>query len=159
MPIQGPGRLPHCWVCERRFVTSSPPGPALEEVHHIVPQAYGGTDGPVVSLCGDHHSALHKIALAFKSLKSKKPKPYHMFLVGLRDDQKKKLLWLAQCAYNAEQEVSKDPNKHMAVVLSLDGRQRIMMDRLRAVYPQAKSKDKLLALALESLYFKHFTTT
>ena len=31
--------------------------------HHVVPQAYGGTNGPRVVLCGTHHTLIHDIAL------------------------------------------------------------------------------------------------
>lgn len=32
--------------------------------HHVIPQAYGGVNGPTVILCPDHHNEVHKIALA-----------------------------------------------------------------------------------------------
>ena len=46
--------LDHCWACKRRD--------GLHD-HHIVPQAYGGVDGPQVTLCGSHHTLIHEVAL------------------------------------------------------------------------------------------------
>lgn len=41
-----------CWVCGR---------PATED-HHLIPQSYGGVNGPQVSLCGNDHTTLHTIS-------------------------------------------------------------------------------------------------
>ena len=43
-----------CYICGKH--TSVP------EVHHIYLQAYGGTDGPTVILCSNHHSMVHTLA-------------------------------------------------------------------------------------------------
>jgi hypothetical protein len=39
---------------------------AVEE-HHVIPRSTGGELGPVVPLCANHHSLLHKAALQFVS--------------------------------------------------------------------------------------------
>lgn len=44
-------KLDHCWVCSSTD--------ALQE-HHVVPTAYGGGDGPTVTLCPTHHDLLHE---------------------------------------------------------------------------------------------------
>ncbi len=31
--------------------------------HHVIPQAYGGVNGPVVPLCGAHHTLIHDMGL------------------------------------------------------------------------------------------------
>jgi hypothetical protein len=143
--------LSHCWVCEVRFNTADPPGPANEERHHIIPRQAGGTDGPQVSLCDVHHTKLHKIALRLKS-----KKPYFEFLVGESDPRKQKLLWLASRVYNAFELTSGDPNKKVAVVLALDSKSQAMIDKLKKVYPNLRSREAILNLALTSLYNKHF---
>lgn len=43
-----------CKVCDH---TSGVDG------HHEIPQAYGGTNGPVTDLCSGHHSLIHNLAL------------------------------------------------------------------------------------------------
>ena len=46
--------LPHCWVCG---------GKDGKNDHHVIPQAYGGVDGPQVTLCATHHTFIHTVAL------------------------------------------------------------------------------------------------
>lgn len=46
--------LSHCWVC--------PSKDGLND-HHVVPQAYGGVNGPQVTLCATHHTFIHAVAL------------------------------------------------------------------------------------------------
>jgi hypothetical protein len=46
--------LPHCWVCR------STDG---KNHHHVIPQAYGGVNGPQVTLCATHHTLIHTQAL------------------------------------------------------------------------------------------------
>jgi hypothetical protein len=144
--------LPHCWVCERRFIDSNPPGDVTKNLHHIVPKAAGGTDGPLVSLCSDHHSALHKIALRMGA-----KKPYFDLVSQETDAQKKKLYWLATVVHNAFAATKGDPNKKAVAMVELDRKRQDMVTQLMGVYPQAKSREALLTLALEALFSKHFT--
>jgi hypothetical protein len=144
--------LPHCWVCERRFICSNPPGTVTRNDHHIVPKAAGGIDGPLVSLCSDHHDALHKIALRLAA-----KKPYFDLVNEETDEQKKKLYWLATVVHNAFQATKNDPNKKVAAIVELDRKQQEMITQLMNVYPQAKSREAVLALALEALFNKHFS--
>lgn len=37
------------------------------EIHHLIPRALGGEDGPTAPLCADCHSKLHRIAARFIS--------------------------------------------------------------------------------------------
>ena len=37
--------------------------------HHVIPQAFGGVDGPQVPLCGDCHTSIHAHALALLAFK------------------------------------------------------------------------------------------
>jgi hypothetical protein len=144
--------LPHCWVCGIRFTDSRPPGPGNKETHHIIPRRAGGTDGPTVDLCDKHHACLHKIALAISS-----KRPYFDYVTGESDANKKKLYWLASQVYNAFEATKNDPNKSVIAMVEFDKRQQIMIDRLRSVFPQIKSREALINLALEALYKKHFT--
>lgn len=143
--------LPHCWVCGRRFNDVEPPGPAQREEHHVVPQAYGGTDGPTVSLCDGHHTAIHKIAIAWKQ-----KKPHHQFLGTYDREQIAKLEYLAQVIFNAEQVTRDDPNKRLQVVLSLDSEMKTMLEALGRVYPGARSRAALIRTAIRELYLRHY---
>lgn len=46
--------LPNCWVC--------PSKDGLND-HHVIPQAYGGVNGPQVTLCATHHTFIHTLSL------------------------------------------------------------------------------------------------
>ncbi len=141
--------LDWCWVCNEKFVGRG--GTSICEEHHIVPRAYGGTDGPTVSLCDTHHSKLHRIAVCLKT-----KKPFFEILRNEGPDTTKKLLYLANAVYNAELVTRNDPNKAASAILSLNAKHKEMIDRLRKVYPQAKSREALLLLALEALHARHF---
>jgi hypothetical protein len=143
--------LPHCWVCGSRFTDVNPPGKENREEHHIIPQAAGGTDGPTVSLCDKHHTALHKIAVHLKS-----GRPYFVFLQGEPQQAQQKIMWLATQAFNAFEATRNDPNKRAMVLMTLDRKQQVMIEKLRKVYPAAKGREALLDLALTSLYNRHF---
>lgn len=143
-------RLPYCWVCGLRFSDSTPPGPGNKEVHHIIPRQAGGSDGPTVTICDDHHTKLHKIALRLKSKKA-----YFDLIQGETDTSKHKLLWLATVAFNAFEAVKNDPNKKLYLLMSISKEQQLMIDRLKIVYPHLKSKEAIVSFALQSLYNKH----
>jgi hypothetical protein len=137
----------YCFVCEVRFKTSKPPGPLNREDHHIFPRNAGGTDGPEVSLCSEHHGTIHKIANRVKA-----GKPYHDLLVG--ETQHKKLLWLAHCIVKAEKLTEADPNKTYRNGIALSSTELEMIKRLQAVYP-GKTRQEILRYALTTLYRKH----
>jgi len=143
--------LPCCWVCEKRFVDSKPPGPAAREEHHVIPRAYGGVDGPTVSLCDTHHTALHMIARAMSA-----KKPYFVWTQHEPPVQKRKLMWLASRVYNAELVMKNDPNKATSVLIELNAQTQAMVDAVKRVYPQAKSREAVFLLALQRLYGAHF---
>lgn len=144
--------MQYCWVCGVRFndLTTNP-GPANREEHHIIPRAYGGSDGPVVSLCDSHHTALHKMAVALAS-----GKPYFQHLNGHSRDQQNKLLFLATRVRDAEAATRNDPNKKASVVLSLDAATASKLDALKKVYPQARSRAGVIKVAIDVLYNRTF---
>lgn len=143
--------LPYCWVCEFRFSDQTPPGPATREEHHIIPQAYGGADGPTVSLCSNHHSMLHAVAVALKG-----NKPYFDLIGGLTTEQQQKVMVLANYVYEAEQATRNDPNKMFLVSMAANRTQVAMIERLKKVFPKARSRQAVLAIALEHLYRSTF---
>lgn len=144
--------LQHCWICERRFIDSNPPGIVTKNRHHIVPCAAGGRDGPTVDVCSDHHDALHKIALRMAA-----KKPYFDLVNQETDAQKKKLYWLATVVHNAFAATKGDPNKKAVAMVELDRKQQDMVAQLMGVYPKATSREAILTLALEALFSKHFS--
>lgn len=143
--------LNHCWVCGQRFSDQTPPGPATREEHHIIPQAYGGADGPTVSLCSNHHNMLHAVAVALKNRK-----PYFDLIGGLTTEQQQKVMVLANYVFEAEQATRNDPNKIFLVSLTANRTQIAKMERLKKVFPKARSRQAILLLALEHLYNSTF---
>lgn len=141
--------LQHCWVCEARFIGDG--GTETREDHHIIPRAYGGVDGPTVTLCDSHHSKTHSIAL-----KLIHNKPYFALLNGESKPRIQKLLYMANCIRNAELAMRNDPNKSAAAMVVLDARRKKMIDDLKTVYPNAKSREAILLVALEMLHGRHF---
>lgn len=141
--------LDHCWVCKAHFTDSG--GKENRHEHHLVPSAYGGRDGPTVSLCDGHHNKLHRIAECLM-----RNKPHFVLLKGEPQAHVRPLMYLANVVKNAWLEVRNDPNKAASVMLVLNREQRLMIDKLKAVYPKAKSRPAVLAIALQTLYNKHF---
>lgn len=142
--------LPYCWVCETRFRNAVPPGTANREDHHIFPRNAGGTDGPEVSLCSEHHSALHKIALRIQGKKD-----FREFLFGENSKSSHKLLWLASMVVKAEKFAQNDPNKLLRNGVQLNAAETEMLKRLQSIYP-SKSRSDLFKQGLYLLYKKHF---
>lgn len=141
--------LEHCWVCQARFTEFG--GSAVVEHHHVIPQAYGGTDGPTVSICDSHHSKLHLIAVSMKA-----SKPYFSNLTGESPDRIKKILYLANAVYSAELATRNDPNKAASAMVTLNAKHKQMIDQLKSVHPRLKSREAVLLYALETLHAKHF---
>lgn len=138
--------LDFCWVCNERFKTSKPPGPANREDHHIFPRNAGGTDGPLVSLCDSDHTNLHLIA---RRLHAKKP--FADVLIGKNKAQAQRLVWLGSKAYEAEKLFQGDDNKQ-ATILFKPSREEIEM--LRRLQPILGVTGRLgvISAAIRSLY-------
>lgn len=136
--------LPHCWVCGTRFDHSN-----KEERHHIIPCAYGGEDGPQVSLCDSHHQALHDIALKLYC-----KTPYFQLLTKNRMWDRK-ILYLAEVACNARMLTENDPNKSVPSTLYFKGEVLEKLKRLKTVYPKS-SRQALVEAGINLLYDRHF---
>jgi hypothetical protein len=142
-PIVANTFLTYCWICGIPFSHD-----CQEERHHVIPRAYGGTNGPQVSLCDSHHSALHQIALKMYTGKS------FFNLMSGRQEQDARLLYLASVAYNARILTEKDPNKKQMLVLHISGQESQELNALKSIYKVGR--EKLIGLAIKSLYDRHF---
>lgn len=121
-----------------------------EHRHHVIPRAYGGVDGPQVSICDSHHSALHEIAL---KLYSKKP---YFTLLTTDPRINERLMYLASVAYNSRLLTENDPNKKPLLVESVRKETLDKLKRLKSVYRGA-ARARLIEAAVDVLYAKHFT--
>jgi hypothetical protein len=77
-------------------------------MHHVVPQAYGGKNGPVIPLCIAHHDLLHLIA------GKKIANLPHCNLLPAEVSSATTLEYLSMVICNAHRKVSKDPNKRVS---------------------------------------------
>lgn len=137
-----------CWVCNARFVGNG--GTEQRHDHHIFPQAYGGVDGPTVTLCDTHHSKVHRIAECLINEKT-----YHQWLKGELSGRPSKLLYLATRIHQMWLLVKDDPNKATSVALTLNAANQKMIDALKPVL-NVRSREAVLIKALETLYARHF---
>ena len=136
---------PYCWVCNAVFDDST----NKRHDHHIIPRAYGGVDGPTVSICNVDHSVLHEMALKLYS-----SKPINQFLSGDKSKDNK-LIWLAQTCLNARLATENDPNKSQLVVLNLKRESSNHLNKLKQLYPKL-SKKRIIELAIKALHDRNF---
>lgn len=104
--------LDHCWVC-----TDSS---SLHE-HHIIPQAYGGVDGPTVTLCATCHNGVHHVADGREEMK---PTSWNT------KEKLGKGQWLVSAIVQARILASTSTNKRVIVTLELSANEATMLDRV-----------------------------
>jgi len=141
-------KLQHCWVCKEPFIEYG--GSAQREIHHIIPQAYGGVNGPTVDLCDTHHSCLHKLAVAVRNRK-----PYEHIFGTDNPEFRKKLTWLAQQVNNAQALTLGDPNKKLEITIPVNKKMKAQLEELGKIYPH-RGRAAIMKLALDHLYRSHF---
>lgn len=141
-----------CKVCSQRFTDVSPPGPAVREVHHVVPRAYGGTHGPLVDLCSDHHALIHRVAIMLEGDREE----IKTALAGHNTKEIRVVLHYAEIVFNAKMLTKDDPNKRSQITLTLGAHHRRLVSELRKVYPKIKSQQALMLYALEQLHRRNF---
>ena len=101
LPIVGSHICNHCTACGR----STGPTVSLHN-HHVIPRAFGGTDGPQITLCVDHHEFVHDLA------KQRKIVSIGSF-PNLTESPKcvKILVYLINVIVRSELSTKKDPNR------------------------------------------------
>jgi hypothetical protein len=122
-------RLNVCWICRKLLADSGGDPHTIRHEHHIVPRAYGGTDGPTVTLCTGHHTLMHNVALKLISNRS-----YFNLTLGMKAPEMERLLFLATRVQIAHDYASGDPNKRFPVVLGLDNQVKSQLDQLTNFY-------------------------
>lgn len=134
----------NCYVCGRRFIDADPPGTAIKELHHVVPRAFGGLNGPLVALCDTCHSKVHRIAQTM-------PNDYSKLLLGLTSEQQQRLAYLASVAYNAKHATNDDQNKLLPVSFKITKQEAQVLEHLKTVL-NVKSRSDVYRLAVTRLY-------
>lgn len=115
----------------------------------MVPRAYGGADGPQISLCDSHHNMMHKIALALITKSN-----YFKYLSGSKE-QDKRSLYLAATIQKSHALYSKDPNKRITVVSSFSSEEMKTIAALKKVLG-LKSQSSVVRHAVQLLAARTF---
>lgn len=104
-----------CWVCDRVFPEYGGDDPGLvQEFHHPVPRAFGGSSGPVVSLCSGHHSNVHDVALRLVA-----DAPIRDIVGHESNPSLDRILHLSQVIVRAMSLFKEDPNRRVPLHFSL----------------------------------------
>lgn len=135
----------NCYVCGRRFIDADPPGTAIKELHHVVPRAFGGLNGPLVSLCDTCHSKVHRIAGLLPNGDCSK------LFAGLNTEQQKRLAYLANVAYNAKHAINEDLNKLLPVSFKITKQEAQILEQLKSML-NVKSRSDVYRIAVTRLY-------
>lgn len=107
--------LNHCWICE---------GTASLHNHHIIPQAYGGVDGPQVTLCASCHNGVHHVADGRIDMR-----PDYWATVS-QIEKSNTLIYLIQQARSI---ASGSDNKQITVTLILTAKEAKMLDAVKRI--------------------------
>lgn len=119
-PLLGTWRGPYCWICNRDFVSVAGVTTAVANEHHVVPRSLGGTNGPTVSLCSEHHDLMHAVA---EQLVRDTPIAQVMpLLQGLAPPMQQRLLYLADVIIRATRAFADDVNKPYLLQCTLPAR-------------------------------------
>lgn len=121
-------KLEHCWVCD---------SPSSLHEHHMIPQAYGGTDGPTVTLCASCHNGVHHVADGREDMKPS---------YWVTQQQQGKGAYLVKIIQQSRIVSSKSANKRVIVTLELTAEQAKMLDRLKAVLGKSGRVSTLITL-------------
>lgn len=125
-------------------------GSLVGHAHHIIPQAFGGANGPTVDLCSSDHNLLHAIGLRMTS-----KKPYQDLLVGLPPTQKDKVLWLASRVALAYEATKNDPNKRVSITMVVSSKTARKLESLMKIFTVSSRQDALERL-ISDAHAKHF---
>ncbi len=126
--------IKHCTVCGVSR--------GLHE-HHVVPRAYGGLNGPTVTICGTHHTLIHDLAL-------KKTAEREKLLSRLPEAQQPRIKELVDIIRRARV-ASKDYKRPLTMQLVLDAGTASKLRRLKRALG-AKSLQQTLIHSILVVY-------
>lgn len=141
MPPEFNVRLPYCWICRGILSDSGGAQQLIRHEHHIVPRAFGGADGPTVTLCTGDHSLLHNVGLKLISNKS-----YFTLTSRLKPEVLERVLYLATRVKIAHDYAKGDPNKFYPIVFKLDNETKEQLDQLKNFHKATNRQDLIKSL-------------
>jgi hypothetical protein len=102
-----------CYVCRQLLADSGGNPSSIRESHHVVPRAYGGTDGPQVDLCIGHHDLIHLIAT------KKISKSDFSYLLPKDSTHMRRVEYLSEVILKSYEKFAGDSNKRVTITFSL----------------------------------------
>lgn len=140
-----------CWACGVD-VRRNPNTKAND--HHIIPRAYGGEDGPQVTLCSAHHSMLHDIEVAWYAKRDAQARALIESMTGQSEQLLLRVLWLASRVYLAHVTFESDHNRRVPVSVRLAKEDLALLNQLTKTL--GLSREKVLRQALRTLHQQNF---
>lgn len=156
-----------CWCCAAEFSQAGTSlGAKTRHTHHIIPGAYGGSDGPLVDICIEDHDLLHRVAKRFITLglpiNVRASWATVMAGLGLSEVWKSlspihvvRLHWLVSRVVEAEKMTRGDVNKKVKVSLTLSAETSRKLDFLGKIF-NTRSRAKTLVALIDGLHSKHY---
>lgn len=138
--------LPYCWVCEGKFTDAG--GQLKRHEHHVIPRAYGGANGPLCSVCTNHHNLLHEYATY--SIANNQASMVRL-LSTIEPHLHRRLVYLASRIVRAYHLTKDDPNKCGKVTIVLTGEQARRAVLLKKQH-SARSMQALFVKLLEDAW-------
>jgi hypothetical protein len=133
-------KLDHCWICKRKLGDSGGDPSMVRNEHHVIPRAFGGADGPTVSLCSAHHDLMHKIG---DRLIAGKP---HFELLTKDPEIDYRMLWLASRVQASHSMFSDDPNKKQLLIVRTNATISSMVSDLKKALKLSNREEVILHL-------------
>ena len=124
----------------------------LRNEHHVIPRAYGGSDGPLVSLDSAHHDLLHLIADKISSRQ-----PFKHLTTGFSKESLERLMYLATRVAVAASTMGDDPNKRVPVHFTLSKSENEQLKQLTDFH--RVSRERLLRELIRRSYITAFQPT
>lgn len=112
------------------------------EEHHVFPRNAGGTDGPLVRLCTQHHTAAHLVAKRMQSRKD----PSEL-VANEPAVVRQKINYLANAIVKAEALAANDPNKVVTHTMKLGREEQAALKLLKQKYPK-RSRSEIIRAAI-----------
>ena len=148
-PPEFSSRLDHCWICKTRLADAGGDPLFLRNQHHVFPRAFGGSDGPTVSLDTAHHDLLHLVANHMMSGKDWTP-----LLERMEHSSKQRLLYLSTRVVEAAELFNNDPNKRITKHFTLSRKEAKAFDEMTRFH--RVSSDTLIRRLLAQEYRRLF---
>lgn len=134
----------NCWVCRS--------ADTLHE-HHVIPRAFGGTNGPLCTLCSSCHGIIHKAAVNRDYSTNQIDTVVSLAgSIGTNVDFVTRLCYLTNIIFKSGMAVKNDENKTITFSTKLEPEYAKMLKKISQKYGVSQQVAMRLAL-------KHFSMT